>query len=714
VADEVSDWDFFVSYTQADRLWAEWIAWILEENGYRVLVQAWDFVAGTNWTQHMQDGTAHAARTIAVLSNDYLKSVYGKPEWLAAWQQDPDGAQRKLIPIRVAECDRPGLLAAVVGFDLFGCDQAQARARLLEGAAGATSGRAKPTSKPGFPGAGRAVSTAARFPGTLPSTWRVPARNPNFTGRNDELTEMKTSLTADSTVTVHSVSGLGGVGKTRLAIEYAHKFASDYDVVWWIAAETPATIPDHFAALATNLGLEPADGPDELRAAVHDALRTVGGWLLIFDNADSVEDIEPWVPSGPVSAGTPGHVIVTTRRRGFRRLGTVLDLDVIDMGAAVRLLQTRTPDLDNAIAESIAEVLGRLPLGLEQAAAYLDRTQIPAREYLDLLTTRQSTLLTGIAGQLRDRSVATVWELSLDRIRDDDPAGLQLLDICAYLAPEPIPLDLFISHPDELPHPLSTAAADPLLFNNAIATVVGVIARAATDVVVSTIQNVGPEPRGIAITNNGDANDVDDGVTTLLSPTIDLSGAVDPVLSYRRWYSNDQGADPGSDTLLIQVSSDAGQSWSELDSTAGSTGGWQQRQIHLAEFTSITSGMRIQFLAMDQNGSPSIVEAAIDDLEIVGPSAGCTGCLPTAPVGTIYVNRSGDDVVLSWTADPVSAPRYVAYRVAGPAYDQPVRIGSTSGRSFTHENAALLPEAIFYFVSAVNACGQESTIDTEP
>ena len=77
----------------------------------------------------------------------------------------------------------------------------------------------------------------------------------------------------------------------------------------------------------------------------------------------------------------------------------------------MRLLQSRAPDLDDAVAESIAHVLGRLPLGLEQAAAYLDRTQIPPREYLDLLTSRQSTLLTGIAGQLRDRSVATVWEL---------------------------------------------------------------------------------------------------------------------------------------------------------------------------------------------------------------------------------------------------------------------------------------------------------------
>lgn len=472
VADEVSDWDFFVSYTRADRSWAEWIAWILEENRYRVLVQAWDFVPGTNWTQHMQDGTAHAARTIAVLSDDYLKSVYGSAEWLAAWQQDPDGAKRKLIPVRVADCDRPGLLAGVTGFDLFGRPEAQAKARLLEAVASATKGRAKPTSKPGFPGAGRAITTTARFPGTLPSIWRVPARNPNFTGRDHELMAMKTSLKADPRVAVHSVSGLGGVGKTQLAIEYAHQFASDYDIVWWIAAETSATIPDHFAALATSLGLQPTEGPDELRAAVHEALRTAGGWLLILDNADSVDDIAAWVPSGPVSTDTPGHVIVTTRRRGFRQLGTVIDLDVIDMGAAVRLLQTRAPDLDHAVAESIADVLGRLPLALEQAAAYLDRTQIPPREYLDLLTTRPSTLLTGIGGQLHDRSVATVWELSLDRIGEEDPAGLQLLDICAYLAPEPIPLDLFTSHPDKLPEPLSTAAADPLLFNNAVATVV--------------------------------------------------------------------------------------------------------------------------------------------------------------------------------------------------------------------------------------------------
>ena len=119
-------WDFFVSYTQADLAWAEWIAWILEEDGHRVLVQAWDFVPGTNWVQGMQAGTRDAARTIAVLSPDYLASVYGGAEWQAAWASDPEGTGRKLLTVRVVECNRPGLLAGVVGVDLFGLDEAAA------------------------------------------------------------------------------------------------------------------------------------------------------------------------------------------------------------------------------------------------------------------------------------------------------------------------------------------------------------------------------------------------------------------------------------------------------------------------------------------------------------------------------------------------------------------------------------------------------------
>ena len=96
----------------------------LEEDGHRVLVQAWDFVPGSNWIQGMQAGTRDAARTIAVLSRDYLESVYGGAEWQAAWASDPAGTGRKLLAVRVAECDRPGLLAGVIGVDLFGLAEA--------------------------------------------------------------------------------------------------------------------------------------------------------------------------------------------------------------------------------------------------------------------------------------------------------------------------------------------------------------------------------------------------------------------------------------------------------------------------------------------------------------------------------------------------------------------------------------------------------------
>lgn len=155
-----------MSYAQKDRSWAEWIAWILEEDGYRVLVQAWDFVPGTHWVQGMQAGTRDAARTIAVLSADYLASVYGGAEWQAAWASDPQGTGRRLLTVWVADCDRPGLLAGVVGVDLVGLDQTAARTRLRDMVAAAVAGRAKPDVPPAFPGTERAMPHIARFPGS--------------------------------------------------------------------------------------------------------------------------------------------------------------------------------------------------------------------------------------------------------------------------------------------------------------------------------------------------------------------------------------------------------------------------------------------------------------------------------------------------------------------------------------------------------------------
>jgi TIR domain/NB-ARC domain len=464
-------WDFFVSYTQADRAWAEWIAWILEEDGHRVLIQAWDFVPGSNWVQGMQAGTATAGRTIAVLSPAYLDSQYGNAEWQAAWAADPGGAGRKLLVTRVQEAPRPGLLGAVVSVDLFGLAEAGARARLRTMITAALAGRAKPGTVPVFPG-GRAVSSEPRFPGALPSVWKIPARNPNFTGRDADLAALGRALAGASTATVQSLRGMGGIGKTQLAAEFAHARAGDYDLAYWIAAEEPATIPDQFTALATQLGVDPLQDPEALQGQVHDALRGVPGWLLIFDNADTPEGIRAWLPGGPLPAGIRGHVIVTTRRAGFAVLGAVMELDVIDLPSSVTLLRTRVPELPDGTGELIAKELGQLPLALEQAAAYLDRSGMPAGEYLALLRQRAQDLYAqGHVSGRRD-TIATLWDITLQRISGENPAAVALLDLCAYLAPEPVPLDLFTQHPALLPDPLSAAAADPLAFNEVIATLV--------------------------------------------------------------------------------------------------------------------------------------------------------------------------------------------------------------------------------------------------
>jgi hypothetical protein len=196
-------WDFFVSYARADRAWAEWIAWTLEEGGYRVLLQAWDFVPGTNWIQSIEAGIRDAARTITVLSPQYLESVYGGDAWQAAWASGP-AAERKLLTVRVNDSDRPGLLAGVVGVDLFGTTGDVAKTRLLRIASAALAGRAKPAAPPEFPRAGRAMPHAARFPGALPRVWKVPPWNPNFTGRGLELEQLAHALAAGGAVTVVS------------------------------------------------------------------------------------------------------------------------------------------------------------------------------------------------------------------------------------------------------------------------------------------------------------------------------------------------------------------------------------------------------------------------------------------------------------------------------------------------------------------------------
>ncbi len=157
-------WDFFLSYAAEDRQWAEWLAWQLESAHYRVLIRAWDFVPGSNWSLHLQQGVVGAERTIVVLSPAYLRSLDDTPEWQAAFAADPSGAGRRLLPVRVEECELPGLLKQLAPIDLFDHPADSARDTLIALVRHAIDGRAKPSIEPAFPARAQTRLTEPAFP----------------------------------------------------------------------------------------------------------------------------------------------------------------------------------------------------------------------------------------------------------------------------------------------------------------------------------------------------------------------------------------------------------------------------------------------------------------------------------------------------------------------------------------------------------------------
>jgi hypothetical protein len=236
--------DFFVSYTSADRAWAEWIAWQLETEGYQVVVQAWDFTPGRDWAHEMQEATATAERVIAVLSAAYLRSAQGEAEWRAFYAEDPGGERGLLLPVRVSPVEPPGLLKTRVYVDVVDRDAAGARTALL---AGVRDARGKPSEEPEFPGKPRPAGSATeppRFPGELPPVWNVPYHpNPYFTGRDLLLAEIHARLTTpDAESRRVALTGLGGVGKTQLAVEHSYRRRADYDLVWWVRSDQPTSL----------------------------------------------------------------------------------------------------------------------------------------------------------------------------------------------------------------------------------------------------------------------------------------------------------------------------------------------------------------------------------------------------------------------------------------------------------------------------------------
>jgi tetratricopeptide (TPR) repeat protein len=329
--------------------------------------------------------------------------------------------------------------------------------------------------------------------GSAPVIWGdVPTRNKNFTGRDDILDRLREGASSRVTAVLpesgprsaesdpgnpipQGVHGLGGVGKTAIAIEYAYRYRSDYDLVWWIAADQLPSVRGSLAELALRLGLEasPTAGVDGLIAAVRDALRRgdpYSRWLIVFDNADQPEEIKDLIPTGS------GDVLITSRNHRWEAVIRTVPMDVFRPQESREFLLRRVlKGLTDVDADRLGKELGHLPLALEQAGAMLAETGMPADEYLRLLKEHAGEIMNEGPPSGYPRSMTAAWKLSVDAVKRSRPQALEVLRCCAFFGPEPIPRDVFRRGAQET----GTAVAEVLSNPIATASVMRELARYA-------------------------------------------------------------------------------------------------------------------------------------------------------------------------------------------------------------------------------------------
>jgi len=437
-----------ISYVGPDLMWAEWISEQLQRAGCTVRAEQW---IGTGLAQTLHQVVGQYRHCITVLSSNYVQAAMPTAAAGAAATEWCASHPGMLIPVLVRRCELPAGFWQLQPADMREVnDDRTATRRLLTRVLGSRAPEA-------------AGDPMTRFPGRRTDVWSpdIPLRNPFFTGRDDMLQELRRQLTTDITAREpHSLQGVAGVGKTQLAVEYAYRFGADYDLVWWITAEKQATARQALADLAVRLDLGgPQTEVGELIRAVKDALRTSEPsrrWLLIFDNAGSPAAVGPLLPSGP------GDILITSRDQSWDRLAKALDVDVYRRAESVEFLRRRSAGLNESDGSRLATELGDMPLALEHAAAWLATTGMSVEDYLGQLSKQTAEMLSSGRAASATATVAATWAISMNQLREASPAALQLLDLCAFLGPEPIPLALFLAAPAGiLPSELYDALRSP-------------------------------------------------------------------------------------------------------------------------------------------------------------------------------------------------------------------------------------------------------------
>jgi hypothetical protein len=488
----------FLAYVEEDVYWLEQLEThlsVLQDSGRISLWHKRQIRAGMNWKNEVDQQIEQASLVLLLVSTDFLASDYGSQVEVKRAMVRQEVGLAQVIPIIVRPCDWKSTgLGDLQPLPRDGKPLSmwrhrdEALLRVAEGVKQVLEERQKTEQpqggeRPERQQSGRTKERRDPFP----LVWHVPYRyTPFFTGREGVFADLFTNFTSTPSagiVPVQALTGLGGLGKTQTAVAYAFRYRKEYQAVLWIKAETEGDLVASFTTMAKLLELPGVNVKEResVLEGIERWLSHTSDWLLIIDNADNLKMIEPFLPMGTQG----GHLLLTSRATATDGLAQSLALVPLtpeegalcllrranyigwnaDLGAPSLSVAARKAALD------LAELMGGLPLALEQAGAYIETTGRGVAGYLKLYEQYRPEIQRNQYGDILyyRSAVAFAWNLSCEVVQQESPAAIELLYLCAYLSPDAIPYELFPKDPRVLGPTLGPVAAHPPALDQALA-----------------------------------------------------------------------------------------------------------------------------------------------------------------------------------------------------------------------------------------------------